>query len=242
MGRAVRRAIAAVLLASLALAGISGCASRHEPLAGGSAWVELGPGLRIDWAARMLEFDGVVAIDCHHPRTPTVYLELVACSPDSREHESLVVTEVAPSLIHAGLLALGFGAGEVGRIEFDGGGGVRRIPPSGDRLRVEFVAETAGGVRTDEASAWIIDDRRAGRRPGGAWVFSGSRVVERGGAVVYDADGAGTVIGLASFGSETVAYEEMISPDSSVDEPLWIADAERVPARGTAVRVRLRAW
>jgi hypothetical protein len=238
----MRRAIASVLLASLALAGISGCASRREAPAGGAAWVELAPGLRIDRGARVLEFDGVVAIDCHHPRTPTVYLELVACSPDTREHESLVVTDVAPSLIHAGLLALGFEAGSPGRVEFDGPGGPRRFAPSGDRLRVEFVVGTAGEARTEEARAWIIDADRAGARLGGAWVFAGSRVVERGGAGVYDADGAGTVIGLASFGSETVAYEEMISPESSVDEPYWIADPDCVPARGTAVRVRLRSW
>lgn len=238
----MRRAIVSVLLATLAPAGIFGCASRCEPPAGGAAWVELAPGLRIDRGTRVLEFDGVVAIDCHHPRTPTVYLELVACSPDTREHESLVVTEVAPSLIHAGLLALGFEAGEVGRIAFDADGRVRRIPPSGDRLRVEFVVETADGARTDEARAWVIDADRAGARLEGAWMFAGSRVVERGGRAVYDADGAGTVIGLASFGSETVAYGEVISPESSVDEPLWIADADRVPARGAAVRVRLRAW
>ena len=202
--------------------------------AGTDRWVVLSPGLRINRARSLLEFDGVVAVDCHNPATPDVYLELVACSPDTREHESLVVTGVPPSLIHAGLLALGFEPGRPGGV-VAAGTGVRREAPSGDPLSIRLVV----GDRARPVSSWITDVRTRRVHPAGGWIFAGSRFVERGGDRVYDADGAGTVIGLTTFGSETIAYSRPISPDSWVDEPLWIADPAAVPARGTPVIVRL---
>ncbi len=199
-----------------------------------SGWIVLSPGLRIDRTRSLLEFDGVVSVDCHNPTTPDVYLELVACSPDTREHESLVVTAVPPSLIHAGLLALGFEPGRPGGVVATDAG-IRREAPSGDPLSVELVADG----RSSPASSWITDVRTRREHPPGGWIFTGSRIVERGGERVYDADGTGTIIGLTTFGSETIAYSRPISPDSWVDDPLWIADAGAVPARGTPVIVRL---
>ncbi len=201
---------------------------------GTDRWIVLSPGLRINRARSLLEFDGTVAVDCHNPTTPDVYLELVACSPDTREHESLVVTPVPPSLIHAGLLALGFEPGRPGGV-VAAGTGVRREAPSGDPLSIRFVV----GEREQAVSSWITDVRARRVHPAGGWVFAGSRFIERGGDRVYDADGAGTVIGLTTFGSETIAYSRPISPDSWVDEPLWIADPNTVPARGTPVIVRI---
>ena len=197
-------------------------------------WVVLSPGLRIDRARSLLEFDGVVAIDCHNPATPDVYLELVACSPDTREHESLVVTAVPPSMIHAALLALGFEPGRPGAVSARDGSPARAAP-TGTPLTVELVV--AGRPRP--VSAWITDVRTRTHHPQGGWVFAGSRLVLRGGGTVYDADGAGTVIGLDTFGSETIAFTRVISPDSWVDEPVWIADDSAVPARGTPLHVRI---
>lgn len=209
-------------------------ATKEPAPAPGPRWVELSPGLRIDRDRRVLEFDGVVAIDCHNPTTPDVYLELVACSPDTREHESLVVTTVQPSLIHAALLALGYEPGRPGAITTHEGRPTRKAP-TGDALSVELVVAD----RSAPVSAWITDVRARTHHPRGGWVFAGSRFVRRGGARLYDADGAGTVIGLDTFGRETIAFTRVISPDSWVDEPLWIADASAVPARGTPVRVRI---
>ncbi|MEL6330435.1 MAG: YdjY domain-containing protein [Planctomycetota bacterium] len=197
--------------------------------------VEIQPGVRIDREARTVEFDGVVAIDCHDPETPIVYLELVVCTPDTREHESLVVTTVQPSAIHAGLLAVGAEQGSPGRVEWDGAT-PRRIPASGEPLRVELVTEA--GARVEAAERWMVrEDGELGDT--WRWVFAGSRWVEWRGQAFYDADGAGTVIGLATFGSEVVSPVRVISPESSVDAPVWIANAKLVPDRGEPVTVRL---
>jgi len=47
----------------------------------------------------------------------------------------------------------------------------------------------------------------------------------------------GTVIGLATFGSEVIAPVEAVSPEAAVDEPVWIADRAEVPPIGTPVTV-----
>jgi hypothetical protein len=57
----------------------------------------------------------------------------------------------------------------------------------------------------------------------------------------YDAEGMGTLIGLATFGSETIAPETVFSPDSAQSEPVWIADRRTLPKISTPVTIRLRA-
>jgi hypothetical protein len=49
------------------------------------------------------------------------------------------------------------------------------------------------------------------------------------------------VIGLTTFGSEMIAWRQVLSPESSISPPTWIADVKTVPKAGTAVVVRVRA-
>lgn len=208
-----------------------------------SDFVEILPGVRINEELRTLEFDAVVAMDCHHPETPDVYLEVICCTPDTREHESLVVTTVAPSSVHAALLALGGEPGRPGGWRREGGA-VVPVAPEGARVRVWFITGSGGGGRAvATAESWIIS-RRTRRSlgvevPGGGWVFAGSRVREFRGREVYDADGTGQLIGLHTFGSETIAWTRVESPEASVQEPLWIANNGAVPPIGTPVTVRV---
>ena len=254
--------------------------------AGEAAVVEFAPGLRLNRAERWVEFDGAVAVDAHDPQTPDVYLEVIVTSPDTREHEALVVTAVKPSLIHAALLALGLEAGSPGRVS-----GTRErveaVEPRGARVGVEFWVEDAprtahseqrtgdsaqrtggsGQGRGDRVEAravspvdWVVSRADGGRlRVGGGggrdagggvcWVFAGSRVVTRRpvgepeapAREVYDADGAGVIIGLHCFGSEVLAWPEAMSPDAATLTPEWICDARRMPAVGTKVVVRVTA-
>ena len=206
-------------------------------------FVEILPGVRINREIRTVEFDAVVAMDCHHPETPDVYLEVVCCTPDTREHEALVVTTVRPSSIHAALLALGAEPGRPGGWRREGDG-VVPVAPEGERVRVWFITDTDDGGRTISApESWIV--RRETRRPlaleapESGWVFAGSRMREFRGREVYDADGTGQLIGLHTFGSETLAWTRVESPEASVQEPLWLANSDTVPEIGTPVTVRI---
>lgn len=204
---------------------------------------EILDGVRIDPERRLVEFDAVVAVDCHDPETPVVYLEVICCTPDTREHEALVVTRIPPSFVHAALLAVG---GEPGRP-----GGWRRegetivpTPPSGSRVLISFVVrDGAGREVVHDPAEWIVqlDTGRTLREvmADTAWVFAGSRLREFGGREVYDADGTGQLIGLHTFGSETIAWMHIESPEAAIDEPQWLTNNDLLPAIGTPVVVRL---
>jgi len=205
---------------------------------------EVFPHVRADMASRLIEFDGTVPIDAHDPRTPVVYIEVTVCTPDTKEHESLVVTLAKPSHIHAALLAAGFGAGAPGTWTWDGQK-ITAHPPNGDALDISIAYRDAAGREVEApATSWIrnaaANGPKFGAAPGSRFVFAGSAMVTRQGRDVYDADGSGLLVGLTTFGSESIAWSEVISHEAEFAEPEWIADSRVVPPFGTPVVVRIR--
>jgi hypothetical protein len=207
---------------------------------------ELFPHVRADVGARVVEFDGTVPINCHDPATPDVFLEVTVCTPDTKEHEALVVTPARPSHVHAALLAIGLKPGAPGSWRYEDKKLIA-LPPTGDPVDVTIAYRDAQGAEVESpANRWVktadADGAFAPRKPGPAWVFAGSVFAHRRGEEVYDADGTGVLIGLTTFGSEVVAWADTLSPESSVQEPEWIADPAKVPRFGTPVVVRIRPW
>ncbi|MAO19652.1 MAG: hypothetical protein CMJ25_02775 [Phycisphaerae bacterium] len=199
--------------------------------------VELLPGVRV--ADGIVEFDGEIAVDAHHPDTPDVYLEMFVTAPDSREHESLVVAKIKPSNLHAALLAAGFEAGEP--LTRDAAGGT--VKAHGDALIVLVAIETAA---EDEPAFipitdWVMNrDDETGIVESERWegfVFAGSKFTKRG----YEADGAGTLVSLTSFSNEVIAPVWTLSHLAEVDEPVWIANRDLLPKKGERVIVRIVA-
>jgi hypothetical protein len=222
-----------------------------------SAWIEAFPFVRVDREHHAVEFDAAVTIDVTDPDTPDVYLEVLVCTPDSKEHESLLVTRARPSHVHAAMLLAGFEPGAPGRVEVRrsaSGVEVDRAQPTGDAVRVVFIMHDGeNGERMIDPLSWVRDARDGGtldrpiaegqgeEQPAPAFVFAGSRIVQWQGREFYDADGTGTLIGLTTFGSEVVALSRVVSPESAIDEPELLAANERVPAFGTPVVVRITA-
>lgn len=93
------------------------------------------PHVRVDVSAGIVEFDASVPIDAHDERTPLVYLEVVACPPDTKEHESLLVTNARGRDIHAVLLMIGLQSGAPARWDWTGPSLVAH-PPSGDAVEI----------------------------------------------------------------------------------------------------------
>jgi hypothetical protein len=229
---------------------------------------EVFPHVRVNVAERLVEFDATTSpMLVEDPQAPLLFLEVIACTPDTREHETLVVTKARPSHVHAAMLLIGLVPGEPGHWKLEND---RLVPidPTGARVAIEFewTDPRGGAVRRAAPTDWIAsgrdksrlgDDRGAtGSRPRAGWVFSGSRIVKTSigpdGAPlpaprdIYEADGAGALIGLASFGGETIAWSRTFSPDAGVDEPEWIADfapaaaVHAPPPPNTPVTVRIR--
>lgn len=197
------------------------------------------PNVRVDVASRTVEFDATVPIRLDDPRAPRVYLEQLVCIRDTKEHESLLVSLAKPSHIHAALLTIGLEPGKPARWRQEGDKMVP-VAPEGDPVRIELIyTDRAGDTVVDAPRQWIV---RAGSDepwPEGNWLFAGSISKETPGASIYDADASGTVIGISSFGTELLAWSGVISPDSQVQEPEWIANPKRVPPINTQVTVRL---
>ena len=223
-----------------------------------TAWkparIELFPGVRIDPDRQLVEFEAQVSMDCHDPQTPDVYLEVLCCVRNSREYESLVVTDIKPSLIHAAMLAVGLEPGAPGILP----NSVHPArEPTGQRVEIRFVlvpesAKTNPAhpgspirARIEDPTDWIVQKstKKTLRQvyPQTAWVFAGSRIRLFQGQHVYDADWTGQLIGLHTFGSETIAWTRLESPQASVTEPEWLADAAHVPALGRPVIVQIYA-
>lgn len=205
---------------------------------------EVFPGVWIDLQRRLVEFDGVVPIDCHDPATPDVWLEVLVCRPDTREHEAVVMTEALASHVHAALLLLDIEPGRPGEWSWQHRE-LRAHPPQGPPLRV--LVRAPGEGRWRPLGDWALHAETGASltetlaEAGGGFVFAGSRLVPFAGGERYDADYAGTLVGLTAFGSETVAATEMWSPESAMMPPLWLADARAVPPALTPVRVRIAA-
>jgi hypothetical protein len=205
---------------------------------------ELFPHVRADVAAKIIEIDGTVPIDCHNAETPQVFLEVTVCTPDTKEHETLVVTKARPSHVHAALLALGLKPDKPGSWKWEDKKLIP-IPPSGDPLEVTIAYTDKSGKEIEApASDWVKMAESGGaflpRNAGPKWVFAGSVFAKRDGEERYDADGSGVLIGLTTFGSEVVAWADTLSPESSIQDPDWIADPAKVPAAGTKVVVRIK--
>lgn len=217
---------------------VRGAEERAQPRA-----VQLFPGVRVDRASRVVEFDATVAVDAHDPQAPNVYLELIACVPDTREHESIVVTKAKAAQIHAALLLIGLEPGTPGRIDFTGPKPAA-IAPTGPAVRVAISWQEGGKTVTRSVEELVKNAKDGKNLPTQSWLFAGSRFAKRKDASgqpveVYDAEGMGTLIGLATFGGETIAPSTVFSPDAALSEPVWIADAKTMPKVGTSVVVRL---
>lgn len=219
---------------------------RAAPPAVPDELIEMLPGVRINRAKKLVEFDGTVAMDCHDPQTPHVYLEVIVTTPDNREHEALVVTSVKPSLVHAGLLAVGSAPGVPGRFERGPAGRPTGVPPTGTAVDVELVTRDAEGKEVvAKPEQWMVHVRDKSHPKGLRWLHGGSRMVQRTDPAtgrardMFDADGTGQLVGLHTFGSEVVSLATVLNPEAAVEEPIWIADARVVPKFRSPVTVRL---
>lgn len=228
---------------------------------------EVFPHVRVDAQAKLIEIDAIVPIDAHDPQTPNVYLEVVLCTADSKEHESLVMTRARASHVHAALLLIGLQPGSPGRVEWtpatkDTPAKATRIAPTGDDVDITFrwnkpsgdTTPTSPTTVTESPWDWIetIDAKTSQRSSippssRAQWLFAGSStrtnaiINERGDrGTLYAADTAGTLIGLTTFGTETLALSQVLSPESSIDEPLYLASTSRTPKVGTKVVVVIR--
>ncbi|MEM7228979.1 MAG: YdjY domain-containing protein [Planctomycetota bacterium] len=209
---------------------------------------EVFPGVTLNAATRTVTFDAVVPNEAHDAPA-WVLLESVVCTPNTREHETLLVADVRPSHVHAALLAIGLEPGEPGGFAWTGSA-LEPRRARGPRLIIAFeYASPDGAVQFVEPQAWIVRagdgapfPDRLSSVPQTGWLFAGSEIIDGAAQrdVPYAADREGTLIGLSTFGSETITWAETWTPESAYAVVEWVANPDTIPPAGTLVTVHIR--
>lgn len=191
-------------------------------------------GLTIDREAGTIDIVGKVCL------REAEFLEMLACTPDTREHESLVVLNTLPSTIHTALLLMGLEPGSPSRWVQDGEGpDVKMLPPRGPQVSVSILYEVDGEVTETPANQWIRNQKTDEPMEDAVWVFAGSKVVEYEGRQIYVADSYGTALSLVNFGDDLLARQSEMSDQNESHGQTWGANTQAIPAVGTEVVLRL---
>lgn len=185
-------------------------------------------------------------------------LELFACVKGSKEHESVVVVDAKPYVMHAGLVAAGAVPGSPVRFvpEF--------VPASGTEIEITLIWQDENGRRRRaRAQDWVRDvadlywtfegvvanefddELNPADQPAAwkdmqyPWVFAGSQFVQddRTGERYYQADAEGDLICVSNFPG-AVLDVPIRSTDSNA-ALLFEAFTERIPPLGTPVTLIL---
>ncbi len=157
-------------------------------------------------------------------------LEFLVTMP-GREYESVIVSTVPPSVVHAGLMALGAKPGNPVQFvpEFR--------PPSGTEIEIEVRWKDAKGkVHKAPAQEWVRDIKTR-KALNLNWVFAGSRFAEDDGGQVYQAD-FGDFISVANVPIATLDLP--VRSQSDLDARQFEGYVERMPPAGTPVTLLLK--
>jgi len=227
-----------------------GCAAPRSspPLPQSAERVQMADGL---WADRSR---GEVVVDAR-VATREGWLEQLVCKAGTREHESLLVVAIRPSLLHAALLFVGVQPGTPGiwREEQgkDGAWSIAYTSPVGTPVEVVVRIPGESGEREEPLCQWVRGTREVGgklveqRFPCDGFVFAGSHVRPNppslGAGEHYVADYTGSIVGLVTFGDEMIAFREVIPDRVDLAPAVWTADTARIPPEGSAVQLVIRA-
>lgn len=151
-------------------------------------------------------------------------VEVLACTPYGKTHESVLVLNAQPLHFQLGLLLLGFRAGRNPAVKAEND---RR--PEGDQVEVWIEWQRDGKpvkVRAESLVQNVTTDRPMANT---GWVFLGSRIHE--GKLVADLEG-----NIITTYHDPFAILENPLP-SVVNDELLTANAAVVPPVGTAVRL-----
>lgn len=207
------------------------------------------PGLTANLDENFVDVDATVCLD-------QGYLELIACTKQTKEHESLVAVEASPRHIHAALLLIGAVNGHPAMRKQIGDEENPRwvhLPPRGEKIKVSLVIPDARGnenafpisdfvMHIDEddmamRQVHVFDDAEPVQFPS-EFLFAGSHLVDQEeGESQYIADVSGHVITIATFGDELLCLPGHHSAANG--ELVWQVNPDMLPKVGTKVKLRL---
>jgi len=223
--------VALLLGPTVLLAQDDGAEAKPEGEASAEAGKAQLPGVKIDREAGYMDVEAEVVL------RDGEWLELLACTPGTREHESVLVVKAAPRNVHMGLLLLGLEPGKPLTWDKDKNGEFVIDPPRGPEVAVSLLYAVDGEAKTVAANQWVVNQKDGKVLRGDRWLFVGSRWEEFDGKRIYMADPNGSVLSLVNFGDEVLTRDTAVTRDN--DEKAWDANTPLIPKVGTAVTIRL---
>ena len=189
------------------------------------------PGLTIDHR------NGIVELDATVNMREGGWLELLACTPTTRTHESILVVDAKPSHVHLAIQMLGLEPGAPmywryldGEYELE--------PAHGPPIVVTVVYQQDGETIEVPANQWVINGQTHQSLAEPVWIFTGSSFDETQDPPSYRGDIEGSVLSLVHFGDEVLARQTTTTSQS--DEGLLRPNTDQIPDIGTPVKIRLR--
>ena len=167
------------------------------------------------------------------------FLEMFACTKDTREHESILVVNAVPSTMHLGLLLLGLEPGKPLSYDRDFDP-PKLVPAEGPEVDVFIVLKVDNVEREVPANRWVQDSKTKKMKEGNTWVFAGSQFVEFRDKEVYQADLNGSAISLVNFGDDLLTLPHEMTDANESHGKVWVPRTQAIPKVGTKVVIRLR--
>lgn len=187
-------------------------------------------GVRYRPATRSLEVGGVVNME-------EGLIEVFACAPGGKAHESIIVLDCVPSGVHAGLIALGLEAGTPVEV----GTEANYRPPEGPGVIVEVHwIDDVGTERTRRAEDWILDTTTEAPMPHVEWLFTGSFMQSVTGDpadATYAADYVKSIV--TTYHDSSTILENPLAKGN--DDTVYYAHTDAIPPVGTPVTVVFNA-
>lgn len=208
------------------------------------------PGIKINAKEAYVDVDAEVCLDAGA-------LELVACTPETKEHESIIKVLAKPVHMHMALLLIGAQPGNPATQRMVGEGDEKRflyLPARGQPVHVSLViADKEGKKKEHPISHFIqhVEDEtnffEGGQKaeenrkfPTNEFLFLGSVLFDngKGGPRRYLAEESGNVISISTFGDETLGLSEVYEHVNG--SLVWEINTDHLPEMGTKVTLRLR--
>lgn len=158
-------------------------------------------------------------------------LEMFACPIGTKEHESIVATLAKSSEVHTALLAVGAKSGTP--VSYD----PKYVPATGQRIRLWVCYhDEKGKYQVVDARRWVLKNGTTDEQLESDWVFAGSSFFKdpENGQEYYRAN-SGDMICVSNF--STAMLDIPINSSSDADSLMFIPYTDRIPKRGTPVRL-----
>lgn len=172
------------------------------------------PGVRIDWKNRRIEVDAKIVFR----QGP---LELLACSPKTREHESILSVAARPMHIFQAMGLIGLEPGSPASYDEQKN---QWQAPRGEALSLLVRYQLDGKTHTITPRSWMREVKTRKPPKHIPWVFAGSQSVADG---RFGADFDGTIVCVVDFETALICPGVLHSADN---DALWLeADPDAIP-------------